>query len=70
MNEMKFYNYWNLILKDLMILLSVEQINEGLLWIELYKEKNRFKVALLIENPSQIHNTIVSPMEGELLIKD
>ena len=45
-----------------MILLSVEQINEGLLWIELYKKKNRFKVALLIENPPQIHNTIVSPM--------
>ena len=26
-----------------------------------YKEKNRFKVALLIENPLQIHKTIVSP---------
>ena len=62
MDKMKFYNHWNLILKDLMILLSVEQINEGLLWIELYKKKNRFKVALLIENPPQIHNTIVSPM--------
>ena len=34
------------------------------------KEKNRFNVTLLIENPPQIHNTIVSPMEGELLIKD
>ena len=27
------------------------------------KEKNRFKVALLIENPPQIHNTIVSLMQ-------
>ena len=27
-------------------------------------EKNRFNVALLIENPPQIHNTIVSPIYG------
>lgn len=28
------------------------------------KEKNRFKVALLIENPPQIHITIVFPIYG------
>ena len=66
MDEMKFYNYWNLILKDLMILLSVNKwritINRIINGKMKCKEKNRFKVALLIENPPQIHNTIVSPM--------
>ena len=29
-----------------------------------WREKNRFNVALLIENPPQIHKTIVSPIYG------
>ena len=53
-----------------MILLSVKQINEGLTMNRITNgkmkcnEKNRFNVALLIENPPQIHNTIVSPIYG------
>ena len=49
-----------------MILLSVNKwritINRIINGKMKCKEKNRFKVALLIENSPQIHNTIVSPM--------
>jgi len=33
------------------------------------REKNRFKVALLIENPPQIHITIIFPIYGIVEIK-
>jgi len=33
------------------------------------KEKNRFNVALLIENPPQIHVTIIWPMYGIVEIR-
>ena len=34
-----------------------------------WREKNRFSVALLIENPPQIHITVILPMQGIVEIK-
>ena len=39
--------------------ININKINNGKIKC---KEKNRFNVALLIENQPQIHNTIVSPI--------
>lgn len=34
-----------------------------------WREKNRFRVALLIENPPQIHSIIVFPIYGIVVIR-
>ena len=66
MGEMKFCNYWNLKGFDDPVKcraskrrITMDRITNGKMKC---KEKNRFKIALLIENSLQIHNTIVSPM--------
>lgn len=45
-----------------MIMLNVKQINRITNGKIKCNEKNGFKVALLIENPSQIHKMIVLPI--------